>query len=85
MGKVEWKVKLPDLPIKVKPRSESAWSDEDKMLYVLSRTGKTVHALIQTGYLEDEYSTMQEMLQTLANNYNDPHKRVLCIVTSKRT
>ena len=40
--------------------------------------------MTQTGYVEDEHSTVQEMLETLANNYDDPHKHVLCIVTSKR-
>jgi hypothetical protein len=67
------KVKMPDPPVfqndgnptwedwyvdmKVKLRSETTWENDDKMGYVLSRTGKNARALIQTGYLEDEYST----------------------------
>ena len=53
----------------------SSWDEEDKMGYVLSRTGKNVRALIQTGCLEGEYSTAQDMLQPLAIAYNDPQKK----------
>jgi len=85
------KAKMPDPPIfqndgnltwedwyvdmKVKLRSEATWDEDDKKGYVLSRTGKNVRALIQTGYLEDEYPTVQDMLQALQNAYNDPHKK----------
>jgi hypothetical protein len=85
------KIKMPDPPVfqndgnptwedwyvdmKVKLRSETTWENDDKMGYVLSRTGKNARALIQTGYLEDEYSTAEEMLQVLANAYDDPHKK----------
>ncbi len=62
--------------MKVKLRSEATWDKDDKKGYVLSRTGKNVRALIQTGYLEDEYPTMQDMLQALQNAYNDPHKKI---------
>ena len=52
-----------------------AW-DEDKMGHVLLRTGRNnVRALIQTGCLKDEYSTAQDMLQLLANVYNDLHRK----------
>ena len=61
--------------MKVKLRSEATWDEDDKKGYVLSRTGKNVRALIQTGYLEDEYPTVQDMLQALQNAYNDPHKK----------
>jgi hypothetical protein len=40
--------------MKVKLRSEPTWEEKDNMSYVLSRTGKNVRALIQTGYIEDE-------------------------------
>ena len=44
--------------IKVKLRSKATWDEDDKKGYVLSRTGKNIRALIQTGYLEDEYPTI---------------------------
>jgi hypothetical protein len=85
------KVKMPDPPIfqndgnptwedwridmQVKLRSENTWDENDKMGYILSRTGKNVRALIQTGYVDDEYSTSQEMLNVMANAYDDPHKK----------
>ena len=51
-----------------------AW-DKDKLGYVLSRADRNVRALIQTGCLKDEYSTAQDMLQLLANVYNDLHRK----------
>ena len=49
--------------------------DEDKLGYVLSRADRNVRALLQTSCLKDEYSTAQDMLQPLANAYNDPHRK----------
>jgi hypothetical protein len=66
----DWRIDM-----QVKLRSESTWDEDDKMGYVLSRTGKNVRALIQTGYIEDEYSTSQEIFDVMANAYNDPHKK----------
>jgi len=43
--------------MKAKLGSESTWDEEDKRGYALSRTDKNTRALIQTGYLEDGYST----------------------------
>jgi hypothetical protein len=50
---------------RVKLRSESTWDEEDKAGHELLRAGKSMRALIQTSYFEDEYSTSQEMLQVL--------------------
>ena len=43
--------------MKVKLRNEPAWDEEGKMGYVLSRTSKNPQDLIETGFLEEEYST----------------------------
>jgi hypothetical protein len=59
----------------VKLRSETTWDKEDKKGYVLGRTGKDPRKLIQPGYIQDEYNTVEEMLQVLSNAYNDPHKK----------
>jgi hypothetical protein len=50
----------------------NTWDEDDKMDYILSRTGKNVRVSIQTGYFKDEYSTAQEMTQVLASTYDDP-------------
>ncbi len=85
------KAKIPDPPIfqndgsptwedwyvdmKVKLKAESTWDEDEKMGYILSRTGKNPRALIQTGYLADKYNTAQDMMQTLTKAFNDPHKK----------
>jgi hypothetical protein len=73
-GNPTWEDWYVDMTVKL--RRETTWDEEDKMSLVLKRTGKDPRKLIQTGYLEDEYSTAQEMLQVLANTYNDPHKKI---------
>jgi len=49
------------------------------------KTGKNVRALIQTGYLEDENTTTQYMLQALENTYNDSVGRLCEARTQDRT
>lgn len=87
----ESKAKLPDPPIFnndgdptwedwyvdmiVKLQSELSWTEAVRKGYVLSRTGKNVRALVQTKYLNGEYSTADEMFQDLAEAYDDPNKK----------
>ena len=61
--------------MKVKLKAESTWDEDEKMGYILSRTGKNPRALIQTGYLADKYNTAQDIMQTLTKAFNDPHKK----------
>jgi len=72
-GNPTWEDWYTDMVVKL--RSETAWDEEDKMGYVLGRTGKDPRKLIQPSYLENEYDTADEMLQVLLNTYNDPHKK----------
>jgi len=54
------------------PETRQTDREEDKIGYVLPRTSKNARDLIQTDYLEGEYSTAQDMFDALASNYHGP-------------
>jgi Zinc knuckle len=72
-GKPTWEDWYVEMTVKL--RNIRHWDEEDRIGFVLGRTGGDPRQLIQTSYLEDEYSTAEEMLQTLANTYNDSNKK----------
>ena len=58
----------------IKMRTEPTSDEEDKIHYVFLRTGEDPCTLIQIDYLASNYNTVQDMMQTLADVYDDPHK-----------